>query len=119
MGTVILLYHRRKFLIILRIKQGILCLFETIIISKMMTKLFTFILVVAFIGCTFADEADLQRRDEVDGIESPEERELGSLEVEMNAIRSQGLNRGDCIPLGKYCAGSGCCSGSSCKRYYR
>ena len=74
-------------MIILRIKPGILCLFETIITSKMMTKLFICLLVVAFIGCTFAEDVDLQRRAEVDGIESPEEVEFGSLEVGMNAIR--------------------------------
>merc|ERR1712018_630986 len=84
-----------------------LLFFETIIISKMMPKLFTFILVVAFIGCTFAEDLDLQGRDEVDGIESPEEMELGSPEVEMNAIRSQGLNRGDCIPSGSTCGPHG------------
>ena len=61
--------------------------FETINTLKMMKKNFICLLVVAFICCTFAEDVDLQRRAEVDGIESPEEVELGSLEVGTNAIR--------------------------------
>ena len=52
----------------------------------MTTKLFICLLVVAFIGCTFAEDVDLQRRAEVDGIESPEEVELGNLEVGLSEI---------------------------------
>merc|ERR1711872_316359 len=120
MGTAISLYHRHKFLIVIRIKQGILCLFETKIRSKMKTKIFIFLVVAAFIGCIFAEDVDPKRRDEVDKIESPEEVKLGRLGVGMNAMRSQGLNRGDCVPRGSVCHpryAKPCCSGSSCRRY--
>merc|ERR1712198_514651 len=120
MGTVISLYHRHRFLIVIIIEQGILCLFETTIRSKMKTKIFILLVVAAFIGCTFAEDVDLKRRDEIDKIESPEEEKLGGLGVGMNAMRSRGLNRGDCIPRGKVCGSSQpCCSGSSCKYYFR
>ena len=53
----------------------------------MKIKIFIFLVVAAFIGCTFAEDVDLKRRDEVDKIESPEEVKLGGLGVGMNAMR--------------------------------
>merc|ERR1712198_741976 len=86
MGTVISLYHRHRFLIVIIIEQGILCLFETKIRSMMKTKIFIFLVVAAFIGCIFAEDV-----------------ELGGLGVGMNAMRSRGLNRGDCVPRFSIC----------------
>merc|ERR1712198_333648 len=122
MGTVISLYHRHRFLIVIIIEQGILCLFETKIRSMMKTKIFIFLVVAAFIGCIFAEDVDLKRRDEVDKIESPEEVKLSGLGVGMNAMRIQGLDRGDCVPRGSVCHpryAKPCCSGSSCRRWNR
>ena len=60
---------------------------ETIITLKMIARIFIFILLVAFIGCAFAEYVDHQRRDKTDRIESPEQIELGELGVETNEIR--------------------------------
>ena len=53
----------------------------------MKTKIFIFLVVAAFIGCTFAEDVDLKSRDEVDKIESLEEVKLSGLGVGMNAMR--------------------------------
>ena len=59
---------------------------DTIITSKMMTNIFMLILLVASIGCTFAKDVHIQRRDKMDRIEFPE-FELGGLGAETNEIR--------------------------------
>jgi len=85
-----------------------------------MSRIFTFILLVAFIGCTFAEDVDHQRKEEMERSERHEEVKPEGLRFGKFGISNRWggfrVNSQNCLPHGSVCGSKmDCCPGLDCK----
>jgi len=84
-----------------------------------MTRIFTFILLVAVIGCTFAEDVDHQRKEEIERSEQHEEVGLGGLRFGKFGISNRWggfKDKKPCLPHGYKCGSRmDCCDGMHCR----